>query len=249
MTLRWLNAGFLAAALLGGCGDFWPGKPVPSVTVSDTSDAGFLSIYVENCAACHGDNGQSGAARPLNDPLYLAITPKASFAKTLSHGQGILMPAYLESQGGPMSESELSVFVDDLYAYWGDTKKAGIGDTHPSWQVGDGGDVKSGGNAFATWCGACHGQDGTGLGEKAPIEGARNGKSVVDEFYLRITSDQGLRSAVIFGHPEFGMPSYKGPFPGKDSKGMDEQAIDDIVAWLIAQRVTVKQQAERRNHE
>ena len=246
MRLRMLIASVFGIACLGGCGDFWPGKPVASVDPTAASEAGFRAVYDAHCAACHGQNGMKGAARPLNDPLYLAITPKASFTKAVSHGQGILMPAYLTSEGGPLDEKALATFVDDIYTYWGDKEKASAGNDAPSY-ASSSGSASSGKSAFATWCGACHGQNGTGLGDAKPVEGALAGHSVVDQFYLRLISDQGIRSAVIFGHPEFGMPSYKGPFPGMNGKAMDEKTIDDIVAWIISQRVTVQTQAQEVN--
>ena len=233
-------------AALGGCGDFWPGKPVATVEPSEASEAGFRSLYASHCAACHGENGMKGAARPLNDPLYLAITPKASFTRAVAHGQGILMPAYATSEGGPLDEAALSTFVQDIYTYWGDADGAEVGDGAPSY-VGDQGDAARGAGAFATWCGACHGQDGTGLGDSSPIDGAVAAHSVVDPFYLRLISDQGIRSAVIFGHTEFGMPSWKGPFPGKGSQALDAGTVDDIVAWILSQRVTVESQAKEVN--
>ena len=241
---RWMFRSLLAAACLsgGGCGDFWPGKPTPAVVPAESSKAGFMSLYTTNCAACHGAEGISGAARPLNDPLYLSIIPKSAFLKAVGHGQGILMPAYLTSEGGPMDEKELATFVDDVYTYWGSKEEKSSG-SHPAY-ASSSGSAGQGGKAFATWCGACHGQDGSGLGDKKPADGAVNGHSVVDEFYLRLVSDQALRSAVIFGHPTFGMPSYRGPFPGKGNSALSESDINDIVAWLISQRVTVKKQAQ-----
>lgn len=248
-TTRVMIGSLIAVAWLGGCGDFWPGKPKPVTDPVEASRIGFMNLYTENCSACHGHNGKLGAARPLNDPLYLSIMSKASFTKAVGHGQGILMPAYLVSEGGPMTEAELDTFVDDVYTYWGTSDDKNSNSSTPSYE-GPGSsaeDVGPGGKAFATWCGACHGQDGKGLGDEKPIDGAVNGHSVVDEFYLRLISDQGIRSAVIFGHPEYGMPSYRGPFPGQKDKTLDEDSINEIVAWLLAQRVSVKTQAQEVN--
>ena len=230
---------FAAPLGLAGCGDFWPGKPKPSTPVTLGTLEGFNSVYSAKCAACHGDNGRLGAARPLNDPLYLAITPKDAFARAVGHGQGRLMPAYLSEQGGPWDADRLERFVDDVYAFWGEPDRF-KGEDLPGYAMAQG-DATAGGQAFATWCGACHGADGAGL-EAVPANGV-NGHSVVDNNYLNLISDQGLRSAVIFGHEEYGMPSFRGPFPGRGDASLDEKTINDITAWLIGHRRTSAEQA------
>ncbi|MCH2162699.1 MAG: c-type cytochrome [Phycisphaerales bacterium] len=227
--------------LLAGCGDFWPGKPQPAVPVTLGTEAGFLAAYGSKCAACHGDNGRSGAARPLNDPLYLAITPKTAFAQAVGHGQGTLMPAYLAETGGPWSDERLDAFVDDVYTFWGDAARF-EGQQLPQ-HAPSPGNAEKGASSFATWCGACHGDDGAGLDAPSTAEGVVNGHSVINRFYLQLISDQGLRSAVIFGHEEYGMPSFRGPFPGRGDDGLDEDTINDITAWLISHRVTPASQA------
>ena len=35
----------------------------------------FGTLYGQYCAGCHGADGRLGAARPLNDPVYLALVP------------------------------------------------------------------------------------------------------------------------------------------------------------------------------
>ena len=154
----------IAMLALAGCGE-WPGKPRATVAAAPGTEAGFQSMYALHCAACHGDNGRSGAARPLNDSLYLSITPKSEFSKAVGHGQGILMPGYLSEQGGPWQPDILADFVDDLYRVWSD-ELAHQGEALPAHAIGAG-DVSRGAKSFATWCGACHGADGAGLGRVA----------------------------------------------------------------------------------
>ena len=242
MKTHLLIPALLGMLALSGCGE-WPGKPQVSIAAAPGTEAGFQSMYALQCAACHGDSGRSGAARPLNDPLYLSITPKSEFSQAVGHGQGILMPGYLKEEGGPWQPDILADFVDDLYLAWGDDL-AHQGEQLPAHDIGNG-DAARGAASFATWCGACHGADGAGLKSEPTGEGVVDGHSVVDQDYLRLISDRGLRSAVVFGHPEYKMPSYRGPFPGQGDRMMDEQAIDDITAWLISQRVTVTQQATK----
>src|SRR5438874_1607449 len=59
--------------LSGGC-DSMPGKPTPEerwTAAAEVTD--FSQLYAANCAGCHGVNGRFGAARPLNDSIYLAL--------------------------------------------------------------------------------------------------------------------------------------------------------------------------------
>jgi len=55
------------------------------------------AIYAENCAACHGDQGQGshevGAPR-LNDQVWLYGGDKASIVRSISYARGGVMPAW-----------------------------------------------------------------------------------------------------------------------------------------------------------
>ena len=52
---------------------------------------------------------------------------------------------------------------------------------------------------------------------------------MVDTAYLRLVSDQYLRTVVIAGRPELGMPGFRDYVPGKP---MTPDEISDVVAWL-----------------
>jgi hypothetical protein len=68
-----LLVAFMILVLTAAC-DRLPGKPKleerwkPGTEVTD-----FSQLYAQNCSGCHGADGRLGAARPLNDPLYLAL--------------------------------------------------------------------------------------------------------------------------------------------------------------------------------
>ena len=71
---------------------------------------------------------------------------------------------------------------------------------------------------------SCHGNDSKG-GPKAG--------SVTNGAYLSLISDQGLRTLVIAGRPDFNAPDWRSNVPGRP---MSDQEISDVVAWLAAQR-------------
>jgi hypothetical protein len=56
---------------------------------------------------------------------------------------------------------------------------------------------------------------------------------VVSSDYLHLVSDQYLRSVVIAGRPELGMPNYQQLVPNKP---MSPEEISDVVAWLVSHR-------------
>lgn len=211
---------------LSGCGD-WPGTPVAMVAPAVGSHEAFDATYALHCAACHGHNGIHGAARPLNDPLYLSITPKSAFAAATAHGAGVLMPAFASSEGGPLDEAAIATFVDGVYSFWGTQQDTS--ESVPQYASTDG-DPSRGATAFESWCGACHGADG-----------ALEGHSVVDPFYLQLMSEQAVRSAIIFGRPSLGMPSFQGPFPFKGEAQLDAKTLNDITAWLLQRHAEANQ--------
>ena len=64
-------------------------------------------------------------------------------------------------------------------------------------------------------------------------KGGEKGASVVDPSYLALVSDQGLRTAVIAGRADLGMPDWRGYVPGHP---MNDEEIADVVAWLASHR-------------
>jgi cytochrome c oxidase cbb3-type subunit 3/ubiquinol-cytochrome c reductase cytochrome c subunit len=61
--------------------------------------------------------------------------------------------------------------------------------------------------------------------------------SLVDPAFLALISDQGLRSIIIAGQPEQGMPDWRSDVTGPQAHAMTDPEIADIVAWLAAHRV------------
>ena len=88
------------------------------------------------------------------------------------------------------------------------------------------GDSQRGAVAYQTYCAQCHGKDGNG-GPK--------GGSVINPAYLALVSDQALRTAVIVGRSDLGMPNWSANISGRP---MSPQEISDVVAWLASHRQT-----------
>ena len=92
----------------------------------------FSTLYSENCAGCHGENGRGGAAISLADPVYLAIANDEVIRRVTAKGvQGTAMPAFAESAGGPLTDKQIDVITQGIRSRW---SKPGIlnGSSPPS---------------------------------------------------------------------------------------------------------------------
>jgi mono/diheme cytochrome c family protein len=230
MNRRWVDrlAGtghsycFLCACLLllGASACDPPGKP-ESKPVNRRDILDFKVLYSSNCQGCHGPNGKNGPGRPLNDALYLAIIPKDELTKVITNGRpGTGMPAWALSQGGPLTDKQVSALVDGIEKNWAKPVNLGPGPV-PSYSGGDAkGDADHGKKLFLRNCFACHGP------------GAMIGP-VNDPAYLSLVDDQLLRTAIIEGRPDLGMPDYRSLNAGH---ALSDQDIADVVAYLASKR-------------
>jgi hypothetical protein len=57
---------------------------------------------------------------------------------------------------------------------------------------------------------------------------------VTNGAYVSLITDQGLRTLVITGRPDFNAPDWRNNVPGHP---MTDQEITDVVAWLASQRL------------
>jgi len=219
-----LHSAFFLSLLSSGC-DWMPGKPKLSHRwAPDTTVTNFTELYDVHCAGCHAaGDGRLAASRPMDDPVYLAIVDPAAFRRAISNGvPGTAMPAFAQDRDGPLTEPQIEVITANLL-----TKRKPrqdfIGVKLPPYSARPG-DAKRGAAAYQTYCVRCHGAEGKG-GEK--------GGSVVDPSYLALVSDQGLRTAVIAGRMDLGMPDWRGYVSGRP---MSDEEIADVVAWLASHR-------------
>ena len=212
-----------AVSLLAAC-DALPGKPTPAdrpLRPSEVID--FTTLFAQNCSGCHGPEGLLGGARPLNDPVYLAIVGRDRLIRLTAEGvSGTTMPGFATSAGGMLTDQQIEILADGMLSRWG---ARGLSESmFPPYAASSPGSAASGAQVFAQRCADCHGADGTG---------GKKGGSIVDGAYLGLVSDQALRLAVICGRPDLGMPSVKGVGANQP---MSDQEITDVVAWLVSKR-------------
>ena len=98
------------------------------------------------------------------------------------------------------------------------------GDVAPPYSTMLAANAQDGQSVYESYCSSCHGAGGTG-GPKAG--------SIVDKSHLNLVTDQGLRTIVITGRPDFNAPDWRNNIAGHP---MSDQEITDVVAWLASQR-------------
>ena len=204
-----------------------PGKPAEKdrwKPLSQVTD--FRQLYAQNCAGCHGADGRLGAARPLNDPLYLAFAGADALRQVVAKGvPGTAMPGFAQMSGGNLTDRQIDLLVEGVNAQWGRPegfKDVALPPCRP--ESAAAGDPRRGLIAFQTNCSQCHGPGGKG----GLYAGAIN-----DPNYLTLVSDQSLRSTIVAGRPDLGMPDWRSRLPGQP---MSAQEISDVVAWLASKR-------------
>jgi cytochrome c oxidase cbb3-type subunit III len=221
-TLPWILL-FAALSVLCGC-DRFPGKPKKEDRWKPPSEVkNFAQLFDTNCRACHSNGQTLGASISMNNPPYLALVPKEIMHKVIEEGiAGTAMPGYAARVGGLLTDEQINILVDGVY-HWAKGHEAPT-DNLPPYSAALG-DAERGESIFAQDCANCHGSDGEGVKGKAG--------SVVDTAYLRLVSNQYLRTVVIAGRPDLGMPGFRDYVPGKP---MTPDEISDVVSWLVSRR-------------
>ena len=226
---RFITLTFAAALALAGC-DAMPGRPKPDTRELAPGEViAFDALYARNCAGCHGRDGRLGAARALNDPVYLALAPPERVRQVIAIGvPGTAQPAFALAAGGSLTDQQIDVLVRGMEERWR-RPDALAGKEIPPYDGGGGAGRKSGNtdrgrDVFTRACASCHGQDGR--------RGSR-GAGIVDPSYLALVSDQHLRTTIIAGRADLGMPDWRG---GASAVPLTAQEVADVVAWMASHR-------------
>jgi cytochrome c oxidase cbb3-type subunit 3/ubiquinol-cytochrome c reductase cytochrome c subunit len=192
----------------------------------------FHTLYRNNCAACHGVGGKNGAAISLANPVYLSVAGEKNIERVIADGvPNKLMPSFAQSAGGMLTDRQVAVIAQGLLSEW---KKSDVVATQsdPAYSATLPGKPEDGQQAFLRHCARCHGATGEGSSGD-PKTGIGRMGSIVDPTYLALVSDQYLRSIIIAGRPDQGMPDWR----GDSSQPLTDQQVTDIVAWLGSKRI------------
>jgi mono/diheme cytochrome c family protein len=103
-------------------GEFENLPPIPTATVVtqitplpeiDGDPNRGAVLFANNCAVCHGADGQGRIGKNLNK-VWAGVRPDLNIKSTISQGiPGSTMPAWHQESGGPLTEAE----VNDLVAF------------------------------------------------------------------------------------------------------------------------------------
>lgn len=203
----------IASLLVSSCDP--PGKPSPIEAQNENRNdiTDFATLFQSNCSGCHGNYGEYGAARPIHDALYLAVIPRQALHDVIEYGRtGTSMPAWAQSQGGPLTEKQVNILVDGIYKNWSKPQQF-AGQKLPAY-AGEGGSADNGKKLFARDCFMCHAKGGA-VGV------------IADPTYTSLASDQYIRSMIITGRMDLGMPNYR-------ALGMGHPLTDTDIADLTA---------------
>jgi len=213
----------LAAAIavsVSGCGHApgYPPDPIPRPpAVTD-----FPSLYSQNCAACHGANGQNGPAIDLANPEYQALIDDATLRKWISSGMpGTEMPAFAQSKGGMLTDAQVDALVAGMRQQWS-RPNAFAGATPPPYAETQAPDPHRGELAYQAHCASCH---------------APSRQQITSSVYLSLIGDQALRDVIVAGRPDIGQPDWRNDAPaGTIAAPLSVGDVDDIVSYLASLR-------------
>src|SRR5438094_7177605 len=179
-------ATLLIVGLSASC-DRLPGKPDEAARWKRLTEVVvFDQLYAENCSGCHGADCRLGAARPLNDPLYLALVNDDTLRQVIAQGvPNTAMPAFVQQQGGILTDEQIKVIVQGIRSRWArsDQFNAMTLPAYGADQNSKSGDVSRGLVVYKSYCSQCHDADG---------HGNRKGGSTLDPNYLAMYIDQSL---------------------------------------------------------
>ena len=188
------------------------------VVIRPNEVADFGLLYAQNCSGCHGENGQGALTVAIGKPVYLAIADDPTIRHVIEEGRaGTAMQAFSQKTGGFLTDAQIDILVRGIRA-WSQPGSL-INNRPPAYAASLTGDAARGQDVFAGNCSSCHGA------------GGRGARAIADPSYLALVSDQHLRTVVIAGMPNLGMPDWRGhPRP------LSEADVTDVVAWLASQR-------------
>jgi cytochrome c oxidase cbb3-type subunit 3 len=179
-------------------------------------------LFVQNCAVCHGVDGQGRIGANLHN--FPGIEVSAAISQTIRQGvPGSVMPAWGEANGGPLSEQDIADITAYIIGAFGGTESLAPLPTYqpPAIQPLPDitGDPSAGAAVFQANCVMCHGEEGQG----------RIGRTLAKAW----PADE--PAAYIAGLVRNGVSGSPMPAWGNTNGGpLTEKQIDDVTAYILA---------------
>ncbi len=234
------------------------GQPVPPPSGQSASALG-AHIFLENCTPCHGAQGEGVDAPALRNNDYVQTGGDEALFVTVAEGRtGTEMPAWLQANGGPLQDSDITDVVAYLHTLQGlqpvpptepkeeapePTPEPGAPPARPSLPGEPGpaaslsGDFARGQPAFGLYCAPCHGPQGVqGIPNPGSDDGAVPELNPIDPTIVNPDLSVFAENVDLFiehgSVPEGENPRIMMPSFG-DASMLDDQQIADLIAYVI----------------
>jgi mono/diheme cytochrome c family protein len=170
------------------------------------------AIYQEQCAACHGAQGEGGVGPALNNRLLLKSTLDEVFFSVVRSGvPNTQMPAWSVDYGGPLTDEDVRDVVAFMRAWEPAAPEISPVVFEPS--------AERGALLFNGTCAVCHGDNGAG-GKNAP--------ALNDPERMNVLEDDWYRATIRNGRPAKGMPTW--------GTVLSPNQVEDLIALIITWR-------------
>jgi mono/diheme cytochrome c family protein len=170
------------------------------------------ALYAENCATCHGKNGEGVSGPALNSRELLTLTTdEALFNLTRTGIPGSPMPAWGQAFGGPFTDEHVTQLVAFMRSWEATAPEIVTEEPQP--------DPVRGAKIYVEACMICHGENGLGT-EDAP---ALNDSAKLAKF-----ENVWYRNTIAHGRPAKGMPTW--------GTVLSPAQINDLLALLTVWR-------------
>jgi mono/diheme cytochrome c family protein len=178
-------------------------------------------LFVENCAVCHGADGQGRIGASLNN--FPGIEVSATISQTIRQGvPGSVMPAWGLANGGPLSDQDIADITAYIIGAFGGTEPLAPLPTYQPPVIQPlpdiSGDPSAGAVIYQANCVMCHGEEGQGrIGRTLAKEWPANQPAV----YIA-----GLIRNGVSGSP---MPAW-----GNSNGGpLTEKQVEDVTSYIL----------------
>jgi mono/diheme cytochrome c family protein len=222
------------------------------------------SIYEENCTSCHGIQGQGVDAPPLRNNNFIQNQGDKTIFEVVANGRSNTeMPAWLQNNGGPLTELQINDVVAYLHTLQnvppltpeptptseptpvpsptgGPTPEP----AQPSISGGPGeainlsGDIEDGQPDFGMYCAGCHGPQGVeGISNSGSDDGSVPPLNPIDPTLANSDPKTFAANVDLFiqngSVPEGPNPLIMMP-PFGSNNMLTQQQIADIIAYIIS---------------
>ena len=206
----------LTLALIAGFSFYWFGENKRLEKAEQAHQNERVSrgreIYKAQCVTCHGEQGEGGVGRALNNKTMLKNTvDEVLFSVIRSGVPSTQMPAWSVDFGGPLTDEDARDVVAFIRNWEPTAPEIAPVVFEPS--------ADRGAVLFSGTCAVCHGDNGTGS-ETAP--------AINDTARLSSLNDDWYRAVIRNGRPAKGMPTW--------GTVLSPEQIEDLIALVQAWR-------------